>query len=263
MTQVYENPMGTDGFEFVEYAAPDPRLLHALFRNMGFTAVARHRKKRISLYRQNDINFLVNEEPGSFAVEFAKKHGPCACGFAMRVKDSKKAFTMALDKGAKKFSHKSETVALDTPMIEGIGGSILYMVEGYDRGDVYAAEYDYLRGEAKHPKGLGLTYIDHLTHNVNQGEMNTWAGYYERLFNFHENRTLFPRHGQPRRQGAHPAERIRRRQIPDRRVPAPVPGRRHPARRPVHRQRVRHCGSHEAQPGGVPGYAGRLLRDGG
>ncbi len=186
MTQVYENPMGTDGFEFVEYAAPDPRLLHALFRNMGFTAVAQHRKKRISLYRQNDINFLVNEEPGSFAVEFAKKHGPCACGFAMRVKDSKKAFARALDKGAKKFSHKSETVALDTPMIEGIGGSTLYMVDGYDRGDVYAAEYDYLRGEAKHPKGVGLTYIDHLTHNVNQGEMNTWAGYYERLFNFHE-----------------------------------------------------------------------------
>ena len=186
MTQVYENPMGTDGFEFVEYAAPDPKLLHTQFRNMGFTAVAKHRRKAITLYRQGGINFLVNEEPGSFAADFAKKHGPCAVGFAVRVKDAKQAFARALDKGANKITHKPGTAALDTAMIEGIGGSILYMVDGYDKGDVYAKEYEYLPGVDRHLQGVSLTYIDHLTHNVNQGEMNTWAGYYERLFNFHE-----------------------------------------------------------------------------
>ncbi len=186
MSQVYDNPMGTDGFEFVEYAAPDPKLLHTLFRNMGFSPVAKHRKRAITLYRQNNINFLVNEEPDSFAADFAKKHGPCAVGFAVRVKDRKKAFSLALDKGAMKITHKPGSLALDTAMIKGIGGSILYMVDGYDKGDVYAAEYDYAKGVDRHPKGVGLTYIDHLTHNVNQGEMNTWAGYYERLFNFHE-----------------------------------------------------------------------------
>ncbi|MDE2196742.1 MAG: 4-hydroxyphenylpyruvate dioxygenase [Gammaproteobacteria bacterium] len=186
MTQAYENPMGTDGFEFVEYAAPDPKLLHTLFKSMGFTAVAKHRRKNITLYCQGDINFLVNEEPGSFAADFAKKHGPCAVGFAVRVQDAKQAFARAMDKGANKITHKPGTVALDTAMIEGIGGSILYMVDGYDRGDVYATEYEYRKDVDKHPKGVGLTYIDHLTHNVNQGEMNTWAGYYERLFNFHE-----------------------------------------------------------------------------
>ncbi|MHB8425738.1 MAG: 4-hydroxyphenylpyruvate dioxygenase [Gammaproteobacteria bacterium] len=186
MTQVYDNPMGTDGFEFVEYAAPDPKLLHTLFRNMGFTAVARHRRKNITRYRQNDINFLVNEEPNSFAADFTQRHGPCAVGFAIRVKDAKQALAKALDKGAKKILRKPETAALDTPMIEGIGGSILYMVDGYEKGDMYAAEYEYLKGADRHPKGVGLTYIDHLTHNVHQGEMNTWAGYYERLFNFHE-----------------------------------------------------------------------------
>ncbi len=186
MSQVYDNPMGTDGFEFVEYAAPNPKLLHTLFRSMGFSPVAKHHKHAITLYRQNNINFLVNEEPDSFAADFAKKHGPCAVGFAVRVKDRKKAFSLALDKGAMKITHKPGSVALDTTMIEGIGGSILYMVDGYDKGDVYAAEYDYAKGVDRHPKGVGLTYIDHLTHNVNQGEMNTWAGYYERLFNFHE-----------------------------------------------------------------------------
>ncbi|MGH8402467.1 MAG: 4-hydroxyphenylpyruvate dioxygenase [Gammaproteobacteria bacterium] len=186
MSQAYDNPMGTDGFEFVEYAAPDPKLLHTLFRNMGFSPVAKHHKRAITLYRQNDINFLVNEEPDSFATDFAKKHGPCAVGFAVRVKDKKQAFARALDKGAKKNTHKPGTAALDTAMIEGIGGSILYMVDGYEDGDIYAAEYDYAKGVDRHPEGVGLTYIDHLTHNVNQGEMNTWAGYYERLFNFHE-----------------------------------------------------------------------------
>ena len=186
MTQVYDNPMGTDGFEFVEYAAPDPKLLHTLFRNMGFTAVARHRRKNITLYRQNGINFLVNEEPGGFAADFTRKHGPCAVGFAVRVKDARLALAKALDKGAKKITHKPETAALDIPMIEGIGGSILYMADGYEQGDVYAKEYGYLPDVDPHPRGVGLTYIDHLTHNVHQGEMNTWAGYYERLFNFHE-----------------------------------------------------------------------------
>ena len=186
MTEVYANPMGTDGFEVVEFAAPDAKLLHNLFKRMGFTAVAKHRRKHITLYRQGGVNFLVNEEPGSFALEFAALHGPCACGFAIRVKDAKDALSKALDKGAKQFTRKAETAVLDVPKIEGIGGAMLYMVDGYDKGDVYAGEYEYLAGVDKHPKGVGLSYIDHLTHNVNRGEMNTWAGYYERLFNFRE-----------------------------------------------------------------------------
>lgn len=186
MTEVYANPMGTDGFEFAEFAAPDAQLLHKLFKRMGFTAVAKHRRKNITLYRQGGVNFLVNEEPGSFALDFATLHGPCACGFAIRVKDAKDALAKALGKGAKQFIHKAESAALDTAKIEGIGGAMLYMVDGYDKGDVYAREYEYLAGVDQHPKGVGLTYIDHLTHNVNRGEMNTWAGYYERLFNFRE-----------------------------------------------------------------------------
>lgn len=180
------NPMGTDGFEFVEFAAPDPKLLHDVFGRMGFGAVARHRARPVTLYRQGGINFLVNETPDSFAAEFAAAHGPCACGFGIRVKDAAKAMEHADKQGAKRFSRKPGTLALSSPALEGIGGSALYLVDNYEKTDPYAEEFRYFPDVDRHPAGHGLTYIDHLTHNVHRGEMDTWAGFYERVFNFHE-----------------------------------------------------------------------------
>ena len=186
MADLFENPMGVDGFEFVEYAAPEPKLLHDLFGRLGFTAVAKHKSKKITLYRQNDVNFLVNEEPDSFAAEFAKAHGPSACGFAIRVKDAAKAEKLAQQNGAKFFGMKPETLPISVPTLEGIGGAALYMIEKYgDKGDAYADDFEYIT-ENHHPKGAGLTFIDHLTHNVEFGNMKTWADFYEKLFNFRE-----------------------------------------------------------------------------
>ncbi|HET7307288.1 MAG TPA: 4-hydroxyphenylpyruvate dioxygenase [Gammaproteobacteria bacterium] len=186
MAEMFDNPMGTDGFEFIEFTAPDVDLLHDLFTRMGFDAVARHKNKAVTLYRQNGVNFLVNGEPNSFAADFAAKHGPSACGFAIRVKDAAKAYDRALDKGADAITHKPDTVAMDVPKIEGIGGSILYMVDRYGDQDTYADEFEPIDGVDQNPKGVGLKFIDHLTHNVERGEMRTWSGYYERLFNFRE-----------------------------------------------------------------------------
>ena len=87
-----ENPMGTDGFEFVEFAHPDPGKLGALFELMGFSAVARHRSKNVTLYRQGDVNYVLNAEPDSFAADFAKRHGPSACAMGFRVADAADAF---------------------------------------------------------------------------------------------------------------------------------------------------------------------------
>ena len=115
------NPLGIHGFEFVEFAAPDAALLHALFQQMGFSAVARHSSKAITLYRQGGVNFLVNEEPGSFAAEFAAQHGPCACGFAIRVRDDEEVFQEVIARGAEPFALKPETRAVDAPVIKGIG----------------------------------------------------------------------------------------------------------------------------------------------
>ncbi|MEA1072173.1 4-hydroxyphenylpyruvate dioxygenase [Sphingomonas sp. LY160] len=184
-----ENPMGTDGFEFVEYAAPDPELLRSLFTKMGFPAVAKHKRKNVTLHRQNDINFIINAEPNSFAEQFAKDHGPCACAMAFRVKDANAAHQRALDLGATNVVGDAAEGEFDLKAIEGIGGSRLYFVDRYaDAGTIYDIDFDFFddaeaieRDHASH-----LTYIDHLTHNVNRGNMAQWAGFYEKLFNFRE-----------------------------------------------------------------------------
>ncbi|HET7675266.1 MAG TPA: 4-hydroxyphenylpyruvate dioxygenase [Gammaproteobacteria bacterium] len=186
MAETFANPMGIDGFEFVEFTAPDCNLLHDLFTRMGFTAVARHRNRAVTLYRQNNVNFLVNAEPNSFAADFTAKHGPSACGFAVRVKDADFAYARALENGAQAIANKADTAALNAPKIEGIGGSMLYLIDRYGDEDTYAEEFEPIDGADQNPEGVGLQFIDHLTHNVNRGEMDTWAHYYERLFNFRE-----------------------------------------------------------------------------
>ncbi|HYW75249.1 MAG TPA: 4-hydroxyphenylpyruvate dioxygenase [Gammaproteobacteria bacterium] len=184
----FENPMGVNGFEFVEFAAPDPKLLHDLFPRLGFTPVAKHKSKKITLYRQGDCSFLVNEEPDSFASAFAEKHGPCACGFAIRfTRPAAEVHKKALANGAEPIAELEATKAVDVPVIQGIGGSMLYLVDRYgDKGEVYEDEYEWLPGVDHHPKGFGLTFIDHLTHNLYFGNMEKFADFYERVFNFRE-----------------------------------------------------------------------------
>ncbi|GJM11333.1 MAG: 4-hydroxyphenylpyruvate dioxygenase [Lysobacteraceae bacterium] len=179
------NPMGTDGFEFVEFAAPDAAQLHALFKAFGFTAIARHKSINATLYRQGDSNFIVNEEPNSFAAAFAKRHGPCSCGFAIRVKDARAAHARATALEAD-MVQSPQGVPVDAPHIKGIGGSLLYLVDQYgDNGSAYG-DFEPIEGIDQNPQGFGLTYIDHLTHNVFHGNMEQIANFYERLFNFRE-----------------------------------------------------------------------------
>ena len=186
----FENPMGIDGFEFVEFAAPAGRgtELHALFRKMGFTAVLRHKSRAITVYRQNGVNFLVNEDPDSFAADFAAKHGPCACGFAIRFeKPADEVCRKVLANGGEAIDHKAESRAVSAPVVKGIGDCMLYLVDRYGtKGDVYDGDYAPVEGADLNPKGFGLTFIDHLTHNLYFGNMQKWSDYYERLFNFRE-----------------------------------------------------------------------------
>ncbi len=181
------NPMGTDGFEFVEYAHPDPQQLHALFRLMGFTAIARHRSKAITVYRQGDINYLVNDQPGTHGHGFVAAHGPCAPSMAFRVVDARQAYRRALSLGAEPADLPAEQKTLDVPAIKGIGGSLLYLVDRYGaKGSAFADEFDWLGAENLRPAGAGLLYLDHLTHNVHRGRMDVWTGFYEKLFNFRQ-----------------------------------------------------------------------------
>jgi 4-hydroxyphenylpyruvate dioxygenase len=188
---LWENPLGTDGFEFIEYAAPDPLAMGRLFEQMGFTAVARHRAKNVLLYRQGNVNFIVNAEPNSFAQSFARVHGPSICAIAFRVSDAAKAFEQCVRNGAWGVEAHPGPMELNIPAIKGIGDSLIYLVDRYPGADgagvsIYDIDFVPLPGVDQHPTGAGLTYIDHLTHNVHRGRMEEWAAFYERLFNFRE-----------------------------------------------------------------------------
>jgi 4-hydroxyphenylpyruvate dioxygenase len=181
------NPMRTDGFEFVEYAAPDPELLRRLFESMGLPAVARHRSKNVTLHNQGDINFIINAERDSFAQKFARAHGPCACAMAFRVADARAAIKRALELGAKPGPATAGPMELNIPSIEGIGGSLIYLVDRYGDRTIYDVDFVPVAAAAAGvAEPVGLTRIDHLTHNVKRGNMNLWAGFYEKLFNFKE-----------------------------------------------------------------------------
>ncbi len=187
MADLFDNPMGLDGFEFVEFASPVPGTLEPVFDVLGFTAVARHRSKNVTLYRQGDINFILNEEPGSHAAYFAEEHGPCVCGMAFRVKDSHAAYQRALEKGAQPINIPTGPMELRLPAIKGIGGAPLYLIDRYDENQsFYDIDFNFFEGVDRHPAGCGFSHIDHMTHNVYRGRMEFWANYYQRLFNFRE-----------------------------------------------------------------------------
>ena len=181
----FVNPMGTDGFEFVEYAALDPAPLEQLFTQLGFSKVAKHRSKNVHLWRQGGINFILNAEPGSHAEGFFAAHGPSANAMAFRVKSVAKALERAKALGLEIIASKAGPMELNIPAIRGIGGSLLYFVEA-GPVSIYDVDFQPLPGVDQHPAGAGLTSIDHLTHNVYRGHMGEWAEFYERIFNFRE-----------------------------------------------------------------------------
>ena len=187
MADLFDNPMGLMGFEFVEFASPTPGVLQPVFEAMGFTKVANHRSKKVSLYRQGEINFIVNEEPNSPAAYFASEHGPSPCGMAFRVKDSHKAYARALSLGAQPVDVPTGPMELRLPAIKGIGGAPLYLIDRFEEGrSIYDIDFEFIEGVDRHPVGHGFKIVDHLTHNVYRGRMAFWANFYEKLFNFRE-----------------------------------------------------------------------------
>ncbi|MDJ1018124.1 MAG: 4-hydroxyphenylpyruvate dioxygenase [Paracoccaceae bacterium] len=177
-----DNPGGTDGFEFVEFAHPDPDALRALFGQMGYTHVATHKFKAIELWQQGDITYVINAEPGTHAARFIEEHGPCAPSMAWRVVDAEHALKHAVARGAEAYEGPGKT--LDAPAIVGIGGSLIYFIDNYVEESPYNAEFDWVHDA--HPEGVGFYYLDHLTHNVFQGNMDVWFRFYGDLFNFKE-----------------------------------------------------------------------------
>ena len=187
MADLFDNPMGLDGFEFVEFAARERGLLERVFKQIGFAHIAHHRSKDVDLWRQGAINFIVNYEPRSHAYYYAQEHGASACGMAFRVKNASKAYALAIENGAQPVEVPTGPMELRLPAIKGIGGTLLYLVDRYQEGvAIYDIDFEFLPGVDRHPLGCGFKVIDDLTHNVYRGRMDYWADYYSRLFNFRE-----------------------------------------------------------------------------
>ena len=187
---LFDNPIGLDGFEFVEFSAPEKGLLEPVFTAMGFTQIARHRSKDVQLWRQGGINLIANYEPRSPAAYFAAEHGASACGMGWRVKDAKKAYELAIERGAEPVEVRTGPMELRLPAVRGIGGSIIYLIDRYENENgglsIYDIDFVYEPGVDRHPQGAGFQIIDHLTHNVYGGRMAHWGRFYERVFGFRE-----------------------------------------------------------------------------
>ena len=182
-----DNPLGLDGFEFIEFSAPEKGLLEPVFTAMGFAPIARHRSKDVQLWRQGAINLIANYEPRSPAAYFVAEHGAAACGMGWRVRDAGRAYAEAIARGAEPVEMRTGPMELRLPAFRGIGGSIVYLIDRYgDALSVYDIDFVYQSGADRHPVGAGLTRIDHLTHNVYGGRMAHWAAFYERIAGFRE-----------------------------------------------------------------------------
>ncbi len=187
MADLFENPMGLDGFEFVEFASPERGILEPVFELLGFSHVANHKSKDVALFRQGQINFIINYEKNSPAYFFAEEHGPSACGMAFRVKNSQTAYARALELGAQPIEIPVGPMELRLPAIKGIGGAPLYLIDRYEDGSsIYDIDFIFFEGVDLHPAGCDFITIDHLTHNVYRGRLDYWANFYERLFNFRQ-----------------------------------------------------------------------------
>ena len=175
-----ENPAGTSGFAFVEFAHPEPDSLRRMFVAMGYTHMATHSSKAIELWQQGDITYILNAEKGSFADRFMMEHGPAAPSMGWRVADPQQAFDHAVTMGAT--SYDSDDKTINAPAIVGIGGSLIYFLSD----EMPLFENEFTKHQKNSSKGAGFYYIDHLTHNVFKGNMDKWFRFYGDLFNFRE-----------------------------------------------------------------------------
>jgi len=186
------NPLNMRGIEFTEFAAPVNGIhngslndqMSGLFFAFGFSKLKKYKNKKIIYYRQNNIHFLLNYEKSGFSSNFAKNHGPAISSMGWRVENAEFALNEAIRRGARPADETVKDLAY--PAIYGIGDSLIYFIDQYDENNsIWANDFidldDPIVVESK-----GFLAIDHLTNNVYQGTMDTWAKFYKDVFGFEE-----------------------------------------------------------------------------
>lgn len=182
----YDNPVGTDGFDFLEFTTNEPETLKNQFKSMGLHPVAQHKSCDVTIYQQNDIRFFLNTAKNSSAKQFATAHGASVSAMGFKVKDAQAAYQYAINHGAKPYEPKHAAAVYDLPAIQGIGGSLIYFVDYKKNAPNYAHLFSALPQQSAQNNETNLSYIDHVTHNLNRGNMTEWADFYTNLFNFRE-----------------------------------------------------------------------------
>ena len=199
----WDNPLGIQGYEFIEFASPDPAQLGQTFERVGFAAIAQHRHKAVRLYRQGGMNFIVDAEPDSFATRYASEYGLSICAVGLRVQDAAAAYERAIDAGAWPFEGGTVgPMELNIPAIQGIGQSVIYFIDRWrgkegrpgDVGDISIYDVDFrpLPPSAQ-PADAGLLRVDHLTQAVDAGHLDEWLEFYRRVLGFRELHEVNPR----------------------------------------------------------------------
>lgn len=189
----HDNPLGTDGFEFIEFTSAEPASLEKSLENLGFICVGHHKHKNVRLYKQNDINFIVNVEDHCQASEYANQHGPSANAVAFRVRDAAHAIQQAEARGATVVHQQVGPMELNIPAIKGVGNSLIYFVDRYDKASIYDVDFDLDAKKFSNATG-DLRAIDHVTQNLHRGNVQKYTQFYEQIFNFRETRS-FEIHG--------------------------------------------------------------------
>ena len=179
-----QNPAGLKGVDFIEYTSPEPKKLAQLWRSMGFQHKGHHKTKQVDLFGQGHTYFILNREKNTFAEDFSRQHGPSVCALAFRVRCAQTALKQSVAKGARALVSPDKQ-SHSFPAIYGVGESLIYFVE---------EDISHFKKEFKNPSpeetkiSAGLLSVDHLTHNVRQGDMQKWCDFYQEIFNFRETR---------------------------------------------------------------------------
>lgn len=179
---VVQNPTGLKGIEFVEFCSPNPIAMHELFINFGFSKLLATKNEAQVYYKQNDIHFILNQKSTGHASNFKSDHGPSICSLGLRFENAKKAFEIALARGAKPADGEYGTV----PAIYGIGNSLIYFIDLEQDSNLYTRLGFEQCEKPEVTATKGFISIDHLTNNVEKGKMHTWADFYKNIFGFTE-----------------------------------------------------------------------------
>lgn len=176
------NPTYTNGFDFLEFTTTDFKKLDQQFKSMGFTPIAKHKTADITLYQQNEIKFYLNVTSNSLASQFAQEHGAAVSAMGFRTEKVELAFKHVIKNGG---IANQNAQYYGPHTINGIGGSLIHLIQYPNSDQDFLKQFTMLPHDSD-LSGAGLSYIDHVTHNLYRGNMNKWADFYERLFNFKE-----------------------------------------------------------------------------